>query len=68
MDKLSIGQKRILAEYLANTAVAWLSAGVVTPFFMTKTIENFILFSIWGLIFSLIFLIISLIFAERINS
>lgn len=40
MRKLSVGQKKILAEFLANGAVAWLTIGVVTPIFGEISFEN----------------------------
>lgn len=33
MKELSVGQKKFLAEFLGNFAIAWLVGAVVSPFF-----------------------------------
>jgi len=32
MEQLSLNQRKALAEFCANFAVAWLAAGVIAPF------------------------------------
>lgn len=60
VKKLSVGQRRALSEFFTNAAVAWLSAGVIAPFFISRRLEDFVTFGTWGLLFTLVFLIISL--------
>lgn len=33
MEKLSVGQKKFLAEFLGNFSIAWVVDAVVSPFF-----------------------------------
>jgi len=68
VKKLSVGQKKSLAEFFGNAAVAWLTAGVVTPFFATKRLKEFVTFGIWGLLLTLVFLVFSLFFSKQIKS
>lgn len=68
MRKLSIGQKKALAEFFANAAVAWFSAGMVIPFFANKTLAEFVTFGLWGVVFSAFFLTIALIFTKGVAS
>lgn len=64
---LTIGQKRTLAEFFTNSAVAWLSAGIIAPFFVTKKFLDFITFGFWGIIFALTFLGFSLYLSKGIK-
>jgi hypothetical protein len=68
MRKLSVGQRKSLAEFFTNGAVAWLSIGIITPFFTSKRLEDFISFGGWGLFFTSIFLLITLLFTKNIKS
>ena len=68
MKKLSPGQKKALAEFFANAAVAWFSAGIVIPFFANKRLEEFIAFGFWGVVFTLLFLTLSLIITKGVTS
>ncbi|MBL7078607.1 hypothetical protein ISS42_03040 [Candidatus Shapirobacteria bacterium] len=68
MKRLSVGQKKALSEFFTNGAVAWLSAGLVTPFFISKKLKDFVAFGAWGLIFTLIFLTISLSFTKEVKT
>ena len=68
MERLSIGQRKVIAEFFTNAAVAWLSAGVITPFFISRKLEDFLVFSTWGLLFALIFLTMSLVFTKGVSS
>lgn len=64
--KLSVGQRRVIAEFFANAAVAWLSAGVVVPFFANRRWEEFVAFSIWGVLLSLTFLTVSVALTKEV--
>ena len=68
MEKLSVGQKKSLAEFFTNAAVAWLSAGIIAPFFVSKKLEDFITFGVWGLLLTLIFLTISLVLTKGVKA
>jgi hypothetical protein len=68
VKNLSVGQKKSLAEFSTNTAVAWFSAGIIAPFFISKKASDFIAFGIWGLIFTLTFLRVSLVFTKGVKS
>jgi len=68
MRKLSVGQKRALAEFFANGAVAWLSAGVIAPFFASKKLVDFIGIGTWGILLTLIFISVSLFISKQVKS
>jgi len=68
MKKLSVGQKKSLAEFFTNTAVAWFSAGIIAPFFTSRKLGDFATFGIWGLIFTLTFIRTSLFFMKGVRS
>lgn len=68
MKKLSVGQKKSLAEFFTNTAVAWFSAGIIAPFFASRKLGDFATFVIWGLLFTTTFLRISLFFTKGAKS
>jgi len=58
--KLSLEQRKILSEFLANIGVAWFAGGVVGPAFITKNLTEIIIPGIWGLILTTISLAFSL--------
>jgi len=66
-SSLTIGQKKTLAEFFTNSAVAWLSAGIIAPFFVTKRFLDFITFGSWGILFTLTFLGFSLYLSKGIK-
>lgn len=66
-SNLDVGQKKTLAEFFTNSAVAWLSAGIIAPFFVTKKFLDFITFGFWGIFFSLTFLGFSLYLSKGIK-
>ena len=33
MKKLSVGQRKFLAEFLSNFSIAWIAGAVISPFF-----------------------------------
>ena len=68
MERLSTGQKKALAEFFTNAAVAWLSAGIVVPFLTGRRLEDFIVFGILGVLFTVFFIIISMIFVKGVNT
>lgn len=68
MRELSVGQRKNLAEFFTNSAVAWLTAGIIAPFFVSKKFTDFASLGIWGLLFSLLFLGVSLAFTKGVRS
>ncbi|MBU0570195.1 hypothetical protein KKB40_05480 [Patescibacteria group bacterium] len=69
MKSLSVGQKRVLSEFLNTVAVALLTVGVITPLFSKPSSFGEIIGSITAGIFSALFLLaLSLIIMERVKS
>lgn len=64
--KLNKDQKKQLAEIFGNMSVAWFSLGVISPIFIKpKTLSEFFTNLGLGLIFSFVFIIISLQFLKK---
>jgi len=66
MSKLLLRQSQLIAEYFSNIAVAWFTVGVIGAFFGGG--ENFtekVISVLWGLIISLVFLLIGLYVIKR---
>ncbi|OGM29516.1 hypothetical protein A2630_00800 [Candidatus Woesebacteria bacterium RIFCSPHIGHO2_01_FULL_44_10] len=61
--RLTVHQRRILSEFVANVGVTWFAGGVVAPIFSTRDLQNIITTGIWGLSLSLV----SVSFALLIN-
>lgn len=38
MNQLSVGQRKVAAEIIGNIAVAWFTAGIISPFFIKPKI------------------------------
>lgn len=68
MRKLTIGQVRVLAEFCANFAIAWLTTGIVMPFFLRKGIFEFMGSAVWGSLFGAILLIFALFLSKKIKT
>lgn len=68
MRTLSVGQKKSLSEFFANGAVAWLTVGIISPLFTGGKVIDFIGSVLWGSLFTVIFLIMSLLFTKGIKS
>lgn len=68
MKKLSTGQRKSLSEFFTNAAVAWLSAGVIAPFLTSHKLSDFVGSLFWSVLFTVWFLIISLIFTKGVQS
>jgi len=68
MKKLSVGQRKSLAEFFTNGAVAWFSAGIIAPVFAGKTLSNFVGSIIWGTISTIWFLLIASLLMKGIKS
>jgi len=69
MKKLSIGQRKVIAEFLSNLGVAWFVAGVIGSFpFWIENVPKAVISSIWGLVSSMGFLRIALFFTKGIKS
>lgn len=68
MKNLSIGQRKSLAEFFTNAAVAWLTVGVISPFFDKKALIDFIISNSLGIMFTAMFLLVSLYFMKGVRS
>lgn len=66
MRKLSVGQKKVLADFLASSAVAWLTVGIITPIISNdvSAIETVVL----GIIFAAWFLLVALYLTRNVKS
>lgn len=58
--RLSNGEKRLLAEFVANIGVAWFAAGVIGLFAGGKSSVQVIFSLSWGMLFTVIFLRVAL--------
>ena len=68
MNKLSAGQKKVAAEITGNIAVAWFTAGVISPFFTQP--KNFLVFVFTfaiALFMTGVFSVIALDFVQKIK-
>lgn len=64
--KLSPPQYKSISEILGNIAVAWFTAGIVSPLFIDKNELNFlVLYLILGLSMFSLFSIFSVIYAGK---
>jgi len=66
--KLSVGQRKALSEFFTNGAVAWLSTGVIAPFFATKRLQDFAISGLIGAVWTIGFLTISLLFTKGVKT
>lgn len=56
MVMFDVGQRRLVAEFLANIGVAWFTAGVIGIFIASTTSLTKVISSLsWGIILSTIF-------------
>ncbi|MGB9706968.1 MAG: hypothetical protein ACPLXP_02785 [Microgenomates group bacterium] len=67
MRKLTVGQSKVLAEFCANFAVAWVTTGVVVPFFLRKGFIEFISSAVWGALFAAVLLIFALMLSRKVK-
>jgi len=68
MEKLSVGQKRLIAEFLSNIGVGWFAAGVISSFpFWQRSLLNSVIPFLWGMTFSIGFLMIALFFTKGVK-
>ena len=66
--KLGVGQRRLLAEFSANMAVAWFAGGGVGVVLgNTKTLQQGVLMIIAGLAFGFVFLFYGLYLSRGIR-
>jgi len=66
--KISEGQKKLIAEFLANNGVAWFAGGVIGSFSSwPKHILEAIISLVWGLAFSVGFLRAGLFFMKGVK-
>lgn len=63
--KLSIDQKRVLSESIANIGVAWFAGGVVASVFTMKTVSQVIIPGVWGTVLAILFIGFSLLIFRR---
>lgn len=69
MEKLSVGQKRLIAEFLSNIGVGWFAAGVISSFpFWQKSLLGSVVSFLWGTTFSVGFLRIALFFTKGVKT
>lgn len=69
MGKLSVAQRKVIADFLANIGVAWFAAGVIGAFLSSpKNILELIIPLIWGISFSAGFLRLALFFTKGIKT
>ncbi|MFZ5366119.1 MAG: hypothetical protein ACOZBZ_02400 [Patescibacteria group bacterium] len=69
MKKLSVGQQRLIAEFLSNIGVAWFVAGVISVFpSWPKNWSEAAISFLWGAFFSLGFLRTGLFFVKGVKS
>lgn len=52
--KLSLDQKRVFSEFLANIGVTWFAGGIVAPAFTVKKLSEMIIPGIWGVMLALL--------------
>jgi len=46
-----VGERKVYSEFLTNLAVAWFSAGVISPFFTRpKNVIEIVLFTLFGIL------------------
>jgi hypothetical protein len=67
MDGLSIGQLRALSDFFNTVAAAWFVGGIVTPFFVGASPIEKLQFSVAGVLYSGVFLSLSLFFVKEVN-
>lgn len=60
MKKLSLNQRKLLSEFLANIGIAWFAGGVVAPLFVTNKLSEVIIPSFWGVSLTTLSLVFSL--------
>lgn len=60
MKRLSLNQRKTLAEFLANIGVTWFAGGVVAPVFVAKNLAEIMIPGLWGVILTGISLFFSL--------
>ena len=69
MQKLSVGQRKLIAEFLSDIGVAWFAAGVITSFTSwPKDLSESIISFMWGIAFSGGFLRAGLFFMKGVKS
>ena len=56
--KFTFKQKELLANFLSNIGVAWFAGGIVgSVFSSSRDVNQILIYSIWGLISSMVFII-----------
>lgn len=63
--KLSLRQKSVLSESVANIGVAWFAGGVVASVFTAKTILEVIIPGTWGMILAILFISMALFILKK---
>lgn len=54
--KLTVGQRKVLAEFYANGAVAWMTVGIATPLLAGQSLLEALGPFVWGMFFTILFL------------
>ncbi|HCM37485.1 TPA: hypothetical protein DIS61_02455 [Patescibacteria group bacterium] len=69
MRQYTLAQRKSLADFFNMIAVAWFTAGIISPFFIiSKTIIELLLYPIAGIILTWLSLLISLYLLKDIKS
>lgn len=69
IKKLSLGQLKVLAEITGNIAVAWFTAGVISPLLVKpETIEKFVILLLVSLVMTIWFTFVSLYLVKEVRS
>jgi hypothetical protein len=63
--KLSLDQRKVLSEFLANLGVAWFAGGIVAPILTLKNISDIYFPGIWGLTLTIISVSFSLLILRK---
>jgi hypothetical protein len=68
LKKFSVGEKRLMAEFVANIGVAWFAAGVINLFSVEKTMGQVFISLMWGVVFSIGFLRLGMYLVRGVES
>jgi hypothetical protein len=63
--KLTLDQKRVLSEFIANIGVTWFAGGIVAPAFTAKNLSEIIIPGLWGLVLSIISISFSILIVRK---
>lgn len=58
-------ENKVYAEFFTNTAVAWFTAGIITPIFTRTFDETTIILELIAMLATMLFLYFAIYFAKR---